>query len=96
MKCVEKTFSPSAAPGPGQVPKLPPRLRGDQPGCHRPLAAEAVDADSVETVNAKDRLMWVDRKLSEGRESGDLITLDEITEALKLAGFPVPAHSGRS
>ena len=30
--------------GPGQVPKLPPRLGGDQPGCHRPPAEEALDA----------------------------------------------------
>ena len=56
---------------------------------------ETVNAHDGEPskLSAKDKLMWVARKLS--AKDGDFVTLGEITEALKLAGFPAPAHFAR-
>ena len=53
----------AGAKGPGQVPKLPPRLGGDQPGYRRP------PADEVKELSTKDKLRWVQGKLAEGRDA---------------------------
>ena len=39
----DRTTASGTVEGPGQVLKLPPRLGGDQPGCHRPMAEKALD-----------------------------------------------------